>query len=79
MNVVIQALNLFEKNATLKSTKKLTGSSIYIVRVTKNMHNFGCSKPCKHCEPILFRYNVNRVYYTDIIDNVEVLCEMRVI
>ena len=77
MNVLLQALKMYEKNPTFKSRQKLNNSTVYVVRIKRDKYMFGCSKPCQECEPVLLRFQVSRVYYTDVINGVEVLCEMR--
>lgn len=37
----------------------------------------GNSKPCDNCQSKLKMYGINRVKYTDIIDGVNVLCEIK--
>ena len=44
---------------------------------THRNYHFGISKPCMNCQTYLSRYNVTKIYYTDVIEGEEVLCEMR--
>lgn len=86
INVLLKALKSCEKNANLKSKTKLSSSTVWVVRLlndTDNLPNyrsyrFGISKPCSNCEKQLHKFNVKKIYYTDIIDEKEVLCEMRI-
>jgi len=38
---------------------------------------FNNSMPCKHCQKNLFKFGIRTIKYTTIIDDQEVLCEMR--
>jgi len=86
VNVLLKALRSREKNANLKTKLKLPPSTVYVVRIMKKaenlpdhrVHYFGISKPCINCQKHLYKHNVIKIYYTDIIDNEEVLCEMRI-
>ena len=85
INVLIQALKRIEKNATLKSKIRLPSSTVCVVRLLKDTNNlpshrtyrFGISKPCRNCEPQLYKFNVTKILYTDIIEGEEVLCELK--
>ncbi len=37
----------------------------------------GISKPCNRCQSYMHRHNVKKIKYTDIIDGINVLCEMK--
>jgi hypothetical protein len=39
----------------------------------------GISKPCERCQSFLHRHRVKKIKYTDIIDGINVLCEMRAV
>jgi hypothetical protein len=85
INVILQALKKYEKNASLKSKLKLTGSTIYVVRLKNNdkktdyrPYKFGISKPCSNCEKQLYKFNISKIFYTDCIDGKDVLCELRI-
>jgi len=86
VNVVLKALRSRERNANLKTKVKLPPSTLYVVRLmrkTENLpdyrgHYFGISKPCLNCQQHLYKHNVTKIYYTDVIDDEEVLCEMRI-
>lgn len=85
VNVLLKALKSFSKNSNLKSKTKLPPSTICVVRLMRDKkdlpeyrnYRFGISKPCMNCEKQLHKYNVIKIYYTDIINGEEVLCEMR--
>ena len=38
---------------------------------------FNNSMPCKHCQKNLLKFGIRTIKYTTIIDDQEVLCEMR--
>jgi len=38
----------------------------------------GMSKPCNRCQSFLFKHNIKKIKYTDIINNINVLCEMKI-
>lgn len=44
-----------------------------------NLFNYllGKSKPCQHCQSFIHLHNIKTIKYTDIIDGVSVLCEMK--
>ena len=60
--------------------------TIYIVRLMRKQKgkskNFnyllGMSKPCNRCQSFLFKHNIKKIKYTDIINNINVLCEMKI-
>ena len=37
----------------------------------------GNSKPCDRCQSYLYLHGVKKIKYTDIIDGINVLCEMK--
>lgn len=37
----------------------------------------GNSKPCIRCQIFLHKHNVKKIKYTDIINGINVLCEMK--
>lgn len=38
---------------------------------------FGNSKPCDHCLLYLKKYGVRRIFYSDRLENKNVMCELR--
>ena len=58
---------------------------IYVVRLMntddgkcdKFDYLMGNSKPCDRCQSFLFKHNIKKIKYTDIINGVNVLCEMK--
>jgi len=38
----------------------------------------GNSKPCSRCQHYLYTHNIKKIKYTNIINGVNVLCEMRI-
>ena len=85
VNVILKALRSSEKNANLHTKQKLPPCTVYVVRLLRDTkdnpmfrsYKFGMSKPCLNCQQHLKKYNVTRIFYTDIINGLEVLCEMR--
>lgn len=84
MNAVVQLIRKYQKYGDLRSELDLSPSTLYVVRIMitdsgipHKPYKFGISKPCIHCSRILHKFNVNKIYYTDIIDGEEVLCELR--
>ncbi len=73
-----------EMNALYKFYKiKRTPSNvaIYVVRLSikiDGVYRLGLSKPCIECQKKLFQHNITKIYYTDIIDGVNVLCKMKI-
>lgn len=59
---------------------------IYVVRLMNETegksdhfsHLLGNSKPCSRCQSYLHRHNVKKIKFTDIVDGVNVLCEMKI-
>jgi deoxycytidylate deaminase len=62
---------LFKYN---KNRKKIRNVSMYVVRLNSNY--FGLAKPCPNCQYFLKSHKITRVYYTDFIDNKNVLCRL---
>ena len=85
MNALFKCIKILErKNRFLSNTKKLKNKIIYVVRLMKLKNNItfpkyylGNSKPCANCQRYLWHHNIKKIKYTDIIDGVNVLCEMR--
>jgi len=65
--------------------KQNLGGTIYVVRLMNNPkyksplfdYTLGISKPCTRCHSFLKYHGIKKVKYTDIIDDVNVLVEMR--
>jgi hypothetical protein len=61
------------------------GGVMYVVRlmnINKGKSNLshyllGKSKPCQRCQSFIHLHNIKTIKYTDIIDGVSVLCEMK--
>jgi hypothetical protein len=75
INVLSKSKSYFQKNRNY--------SSLYVVRIMEKTNNsrkykIGISKPCLYCQQILFKYNVQKIFYTDIINDIEVLCELNI-
>lgn len=70
-----------------KTRKYISSGSIYVVRLLKDVnglekhlsYRLGCAKPCKTCSENLLKHNIKKIFYTDYINNVNVLCEMRIV
>ncbi len=89
MNVLFKSLKLFNKTNKIVKCKNKNkaiidrpATTMYVVRLSENRdkngnHFFGKCSPCQNCQKWLHYYNVKRVKYTDIIDGVTVLCELR--
>ncbi len=67
-----------------RSPKRYTGATMYVTRILNTKENLpfhqycwlGMAKPCPTCMKVLYRFNIKKIKYTDIIDDVNVLCEM---
>jgi hypothetical protein len=88
MHSLLLAIKSENKVASFKNKISFRGkSTIYIVRImnyTKNLdvnanYWLGCSKPCDNCEPMLHKFNIQTIKYTDIIDGKNVLCTMKIV
>lgn len=54
-----------ELDAILDANKEdLKGSTIYVYRELRN-GKIASAKPCAHCQELLKRYEIKRVFYTD--------------
>ena len=80
--------NEYGKSANLASPAKKTkgkAPTIYIVRITKCSNiptdccMFGNSRPCCDCQKNLIKFGVKIIKYTNIINDVPVLCELRLV
>ena len=86
MHALWKYLKIKEKhNASFKHTySNLNNTTIFVVRILNTKENlpnnqqywFGKSKPCKNCQKNLYKYNIHKIKYTDIIDGENVICEM---
>ena len=85
MNVLFKGIKLLEKKNKFNcTTTRLKDSIIYVVRLMKERRrdNFpkyylGNSKPCNNCQRYLWLHNIKKIKYTDIIDGINVLCELK--
>ena len=63
---------------------KYSGATIYVTRILNTKENLpshqhcwlGMAKPCPKCMYTLYQFNIKKIKYTDIINDVNVLCEM---
>ena len=75
--------NIYNLDKKSNISKK---SVIYVVRLmnttTNKSDNFnyllGNSKPCSRCQCYLYTHNIKKIKYTNIINGINVLCEMRI-
>jgi len=82
MNALFQCIKSQRKNRLRKNkVQHSTDKTVYVVRLLGNnsVYKFGCSKPCVNCQYYLALHNVTKIKYTDIVDGIVVLCEMRLI
>lgn len=79
IHAILRYLRIRYKTTNLRSKYDLSGTTIYVARLpTGNARNyFGNSKPCSNCQIYLSKFGIRKVKYTDIIDNIPVLCELR--
>lgn len=86
VNVIIQGMRRYNKTADLRSAFEFPSSStVYVVRLMLDndgipdyrQFRYGISKPCKNCQPLLYKCNITTVFYTDVINDIEVLCKLR--
>ena len=80
MNATVQLIRKYQKHGDLRSNIKFSASTLYVVRLKKSCdsnYKFGISKPCLNCQRNMHKFNVVRVFYTDVIDGIEVVCEFR--
>ena len=85
MNTVLRTIKSVNKGMDFRTNIRLSPSTIYVARImaddnnlpSHKSHRLGNSKPCIKCQQELPKYNVTRVFHTDVIDGVEVLCELR--
>ena len=69
-----------EMSALLNAKKNVDvyGSSIYVVRIMSNNSSLGNSKPCCNCEYNLYLNGIKKIYYTDVVNAITVLVEMKI-
>ena len=89
MNALKHYLTITFGTSSIKLGKKVnikrTNGIVYVVRVLQTRENlpksqqcwFGNSKPCARCQHYLARYGFKKIKYTNIIDGINVLCEMK--
>ncbi len=84
INVLFQSLKQYEKSNSFKRKKspERPPMTIYVVRILNGdgsnaYYNLGKSYPCLNCQRYLHFHNITKIKYTDNIDGVNVLCELR--
>jgi deoxycytidylate deaminase len=84
VNALFKSIKHYDKTYSFKRKGKpdRPAMTLYVVRIlnghcASKCYTLGMCRPCLNCQNILFYYNVTRIKYTDIIDGVNVLCEMR--
>jgi len=83
MNALFKSLKSLRKQS--RSKRFFSRMTMYVVRLTYSEHvqeihsgqKYGNSKPCPHCESLLFEHGIGRIKYSDVIDGKVVLCELR--
>lgn len=78
LHAEIHALYKFNKIKG-RVNKKLT---LYVVRLSSKkdgIYTLGLSKPCINCQKVLYKNNISTIYYTDVINNENVLCKLRAV
>ena len=84
MNTIFKCLKK-EKVLNLKTNSVKCSGIMYVVRLMNIEEGksdifkylLGTSKPCLNCQTYMHRHSVKKIKYTDIIDGVNVLCEMK--
>lgn len=69
----------------VNNSKDRLNGTLYVIRILRNKdnmdkcrtHKLAISKPCINCQIELYKRNICTVYYTDVINNVEVLVKMK--
>ena len=63
----------------IKKNKKRrkNNATVYVIRRLCNKKYLANSKPCMHCQSYLAKFGFKRIKYTDIINGVNVLCELK--
>lgn len=87
MNALFKSIKTRDKRNRFlnKRTYYRPSMTIYVVRLMNGPPGngkrpdfmFGGCQPCINCQKYLAEYNITRVKYTDVIDGVSVLCELR--
>lgn len=90
MHAEINTLYKFLKTKNIydikKKTKLANNGVIYVVRLMNEQEGkcdhfpflLGNSRPCDRCQLFLHKHNVKKIKYTNIINGVNVLCEMKI-
>jgi deoxycytidylate deaminase len=81
MNSLRKKQSKLRKFCEKKINKK--SNTIFIVRLMNNLNEnkefiLGNSKPCKNCEINLYEGGIDRIYYTDNENGIQVIKELRI-
>lgn len=84
VNALLKSMKQYEKSYSLKrkARPERPPMTLYVVRILNGMNNNTCytlgkSRPCVNCQMYLYYYNVTKIKYTDIVDGVNCVCELR--
>lgn len=79
IHAILKFVKIKYKTTNLKNNFDLSKTILYVARLPggDKRNYFGNCKPCIKCQPFLNRFNVRRIKYTDVINGVPVLCELR--
>jgi len=86
MNALFKSIKSLDKSYRFTNRKiERPAMTIYVVRLLKGPPDnkntpefmFGGCQPCIHCQKYLALYNITKIRYTDVVDGVSVLCELR--
>ena len=86
MNALFKSIKQKKHNRFVQKKQDIPSKTIYVVRLLRGkpdncngnpLFMLGNSQPCDHCQKYLALYNITKIRYTDIINDVSVLCELR--
>lgn len=88
MNALFKSIKGMDKKNRISRKVKYyrPPMTMYVVRLSRGPNKkreeiceymFGSCRPCVNCQKYLASYNVTRIKYTDIIDGVSVMGELR--
>jgi cytidine deaminase len=88
MNALFKSIKTHDKRNRIMNKRNYPRPpmTIYVVRLIRGVpygkkeipqYMFGCCQPCINCQKYLAEYNITKIKYTDVIEGVSVLCELR--
>jgi hypothetical protein len=83
VHALLKSIKQCEKSYSFKRKNKpeRPPMTLYVVRILEgngtDCYTLGKSMPCVNCQMCLYYYNVTKIKYTDIVDGINCVCELR--